>query len=76
MASNAESDASEIEHVLRLDTIPPEVFLHFCSFLSAKFVINVLSKVCRKFKFIIEEDTTWRMRINKRWPKKYPLIPG
>lgn len=59
----------------KLDTIPPELFLHICSFLSAKFVINVLSEVCQQFKDIIDSDTTWRMRISERWPKRYPIVP-
>lgn len=58
----------------KLDTIPIELFLHICSFLSAKFVIQVLSQVCQQFKNVIQDDTTWRTRISERWPKKYPII--
>lgn len=76
MASNTDLDDNAEDDVLGLDILPPEVLLHICSFLSSKFVINVLRKVCLKFKYIIEEDSTWRMRIFKRWPNKYPLIPG
>lgn len=73
-----ESDESETDEEIwpwrKLDTLPPEIILHICSFLSAKFVICVLSQVCKKFKAIIESDVTWRMRIFKRWPQKYPIV--
>uniref|UniRef100_A0A2L2YHS3 F-box/WD repeat-containing protein 9 n=1 Tax=Parasteatoda tepidariorum TaxID=114398 RepID=A0A2L2YHS3_PARTP len=60
----------------KLDTLPPEIFLHICSFLSAKYVINVLSQVCEKFRDIIENESTWRMRIFESWPNRYPLVPA
>ncbi|XP_054711253.1 F-box/WD repeat-containing protein 9-like [Uloborus diversus] len=73
---DSESIGEEIDTlVLSLDTVPPEIFLHICSFLSSKFVINVLSSVCQKFKDVLESDVTWRLRIYERWPKKYPLVP-
>ncbi|XP_035218958.1 F-box/WD repeat-containing protein 9-like [Stegodyphus dumicola] len=74
MSSTEDSENQNEEFLLTLDTIPPEIFLHICSFLSAKFVINVLSQVCQKFKEIIENDTTWRMRISEKWPRQYPMI--
>ncbi|CAL1271227.1 unnamed protein product [Larinioides sclopetarius] len=74
MDSKSDSEDGD-EYCLKLDTIPPEIFLHICSFISAKFVINVLSKVCQQFNEIIQNDTTWRMRIFEKWPKQYPLIP-
>ncbi|GBM80788.1 F-box/WD repeat-containing protein 9 [Araneus ventricosus] len=74
MDSKSDSEDGD-EYCLKLDTIPPEIFLHICSFISAKFVINVLSKVCQQFNEIIQNDTTWRMRIFKKWPRQYPLIP-
>ncbi|GFT33673.1 hypothetical protein NPIL_552821 [Nephila pilipes] len=72
---DSKSDSEDNEYCLKLDTIPPEIFLHICSFISAKFVINVLSKVCQHFNDLIQNDTTWRMRIFKKWPKQYPMIP-
>lgn len=75
MDSNSDTDDAD-EFILQLDTIPPEMFLHICSFISAEFVINVLSKVCQRFYDIIQNDTIWRMRIFEKWPKQYPLIPG
>lgn len=64
-----------VTSLIRLDTLPPELILHIFSFLRAKFVISVVSRVCGLFKDLIENDTTWKMRILRRWPKRYPLIP-
>ena len=61
---------------LTLDTLPSEIFLHMCSFLDARFVIHTLSKVCRSFHYLIMDDKFWKIRIAKRWPRKYPAIPG
>ena len=61
---------------LTLDTLPAELFLHICSFLDAKFVIHTLSLVCHYFHGLIHDNTFWKVRIAKRWPKKYPAIPG
>lgn len=71
----ATEDNEEVLYWRRLDTLPPEIILHICSFLSAKFVITVFSRVCKKFQELVECDTTWRMRIFRRWPKTYPLVP-
>ena len=61
---------------LTLDTLPSEIFLHMCSFLDARFVIHTLSQVCRSFHYLIMDDKFWKVRIAKRWPRKYPAIPG
>lgn len=74
--SSEESEGDEsLSYWRRLDTLPPEIILHIFSFLSAKFVITILSQVCKKFRDLIECDTTWRMRIFRRWPNRYPLVP-
>lgn len=61
---------------LSLHTLPTELFLHICSFLRAKFVIRTLSQVCRLFRDLIMDDTFWKVRMKKRWPKPYPVVPG
>ena len=76
-----ESDQNDFERQnsysdLTLDTLPSEIFLHMCSFLDARFVIHTLSKVCRSFHDLIMNDKFWKVRIAKRWPRKYPAIPG
>ncbi|XP_076347040.1 F-box/WD repeat-containing protein 9-like isoform X2 [Tachypleus tridentatus] len=59
---------------LKLDTIPLELFMLICSYLDAKFVIHTLGQVCHLFHDCIQDDLIWKMRISKRWPKRYPLV--
>ena len=61
---------------VQLSTLPAELLLHICCFLEAKFVINVLSKVSDYFHSLLNDETFWKVRIRKRWPKKYPAISG
>ena len=65
------SDACE----LTLTDLPPELLLYVCSFLHARVVACTLSMVSKYFHSIIN-DVFWKVRIGKRWPKKYPAIPG
>lgn len=61
---------------LILETLPAELILHICSFLDAKFVITTFSRICSYFHSMLNDDRFWKIRIGKRWPKKYPAIPG
>lgn len=72
--SNIQKEEIENHHCWNLETIPPELFLLICSFLDARFVIRTLSQVSKRFHDIIKEDTIWKFRITKRWPKKYPPV--
>ena len=81
MADNLESQLSnDVEQLLEcketLETLPTELFQLVCSFLDAKFVSQILSQVCERFHEMINDDIFWKIRIGKRWPKKYPPIPG
>lgn len=60
---------------LKLDNLPNEIFLHICQFLDARFVIKVMTRVCKQFHSIFNDDLYWKIRIGKRWPKKYPAVP-
>ena len=71
-----ETNKDEENEALTLDLLPSDIFLHICSFLDAKFVIQTLSKVCSLFHQLIHDNTFWKIRLRKRWPKKYPAIPG
>ena len=62
--------------VLSLVSLPPEIFMHICAFIDAKFVIKTLSLVCKSFHALLSSNSTWKIRIGKRWPKRYPPIPG
>ncbi len=64
------------DEAITLEVLPAEIFLHICSFIDAKFVIHSLSQVCKYFNSLINDDVFWKIRIGKRWPKKYPAIPG
>ena len=61
---------------LRLDHLPSELILHICSFLHAKVVIHSLSLVCKSLHSLLSDRMFWKVRLAKRWPKKYPAIPG
>lgn len=56
--------------------LPSELFLHICSFLDAKFVAETVGCVCKLFHSIVKNEKFWKVRIRKRWHKKYPAIPG
>lgn len=57
-----------------LDTIPIEILLHICTFLEAGEIIGSMSKVCKTFQELFTDESYWRIRIAKRWPKKYPPV--
>ena len=65
----------EVEDGLRLDTLPAEVLLCILENLDVKFITETLSKVCVKFRDIVKNDATWRIRISRRWPGQYPAVP-
>jgi len=64
----------EEDYKLTLDTLPSEIFLHICSFLHAKFIVNTLSRVCQYFHDLVNDRKFWKVRLSKRWRKKYPII--
>ena len=59
-----------------LESLPCEVLLHICSFLDAPFLTDTFALICKQFQNLVNEENFWRLRIKKRWPKKYPVIPG
>ena len=61
---------------MSLDRLPPEILLHVCSFLDTKFVVNVFANVSQIFWELIMDNTFWKSRLRKRWPKKYPAVSG
>lgn len=75
-ASSSEMEETLDNDILHLTLLPYEVILHIFSFLDAKFMICTVSKVCRKFHHLINDVNFWKARIRKRWPNKYPAIPG
>jgi hypothetical protein len=59
-----------------LDGLPSEILLHICSFLDASTIWHSLSKVSQVLHDLLVSDKFWKIRIGKRWPQKYPAIPG
>ena len=59
---------------ISLATMPVEILLHICHFLEAGVIINTLSKVCQAFHDLFTHEAYWRIRMSKRWPKKYPPV--
>ncbi|KAG1685803.1 F-box/WD repeat-containing protein 9 [Nymphon striatum] len=57
-----------------LYSIPVEIFTHICSFLDAKFIVDVLGKVCVKFLCILSDEGYWKVRMRCRWTHRYPDI--
>jgi len=59
-----------------LQMLPCEVIFHICSFLEAKLLLRSFSLVCKRFHHILSDANFWRARLHRRWPKKYPPVPG
>lgn len=59
---------------ISLDTLPVEVLLLICEYLEASVIINSMSRVCHAFHDLFVNEVYWRMRLTKRWPKKYPPV--
>ncbi|XP_074643141.1 F-box/WD repeat-containing protein 9-like [Tubulanus polymorphus] len=55
--------------------LPPEIFLHICSYLNAKFILTTLTVVCKSLHALLSDASTWKIRLTKRWMQRYPPIP-
>jgi hypothetical protein len=60
--------------IITLNTIPVEILLHICDFLEAEVVVDTLARVCQSFFKLFTNETYWRVRMTKLWPKKYPPV--
>ena len=69
-------DISEPEQERRLDNLPAEILLHILQYLDAKFIVEVLSEVSRKFLSLSRDESSWRIRLGERWPGQYPAVPS
>jgi len=62
---------------MSLDTLPAELLLHILQYLEVRYITTVLSRVCRYFCNIANDEATWKIRIQKRWPGPFPSCqPG
>ncbi|XP_022087368.1 F-box/WD repeat-containing protein 9-like [Acanthaster planci] len=77
MSQDEDTDSDEADRAIGLTllTLPPELLLNIISFLDARVVIRRLSLVCKHLHRLIANDATWKIRISKRWPKQYPVVP-
>ena len=67
---------SHDDDVCYFDRLPMEVIFHIFSFLDIPFVVETLANVSCRFCDLLNDNIFWRTRLRKRWPKKYPAIPG
>ncbi len=75
-ADHVETERQDSYFELRLDTLPSELILHIFTFIPARVVVQTLSRVCQAFQDLITDQKFWKILIAKRWPNKYPAIPG
>ena len=59
---------------LNLDSLPNEILVHICSFLEARFVLDVVSRISQRFGDLISDDSLWKIRTKKRFNHSYPPV--
>ena len=69
-------DISEAEDEGRLDSLPVEILLHILQYLDARFIVEVLSQVSRRFLSLSSHSPSWMIRLSARWPGQYPPVPA
>lgn len=58
-----------------LDTLPVELLLHILQYLEVRYITSVVARVCTYFQTISNDQSTWKIRMQKRWPWPYPACP-
>ncbi|XP_071742951.1 F-box/WD repeat-containing protein 9-like [Lepeophtheirus salmonis] len=57
-----------------MEILPDEILLHICSFLDAKFIISVISRLNRRFYILVTDPTNYKIRLRRRWKSQYPVV--
>jgi len=60
---------------VNLDTLPNEILIHICSFLEARFVLDVVSQISPRLHSLISDDSLWKLRTKKRFNSYPPVDP-
>ncbi|XP_059149368.1 F-box/WD repeat-containing protein 9-like [Physella acuta] len=71
---NKHYNSFTFEGPLTLDQLDDDVLFYIATFLEARVIKHALSKVCLRFQDMFASQRYWKMRISKRWPKKYPAV--
>ena len=62
---------------LNIEKLPTELVAHICSYLSAHFIRDVVSKVSQCFADIVTRPLFWKLRFHTKWPAvNYPALSG
>lgn len=66
----------EMEARACFEALPNEILFHIFASLDARFVVDVVARVCRRFALVLSDSSFWKAKLFHRWPKPYPVTPG